>query len=154
VARPAGTTSRRSARRPGRRILDSDPSQGESRCPESPPCAPSATSASATCVGVSDLRALGTTACARRAQRPKQKTPPGACTSAWRRPCEPLVALVQERAAEQAQAAGRPFQQLSNDRLGGRVPGQGVQVALDDDGGRFLVHGQGPKDQGGYGHFM
>src|SRR5262249_7502380 len=44
-------------------------------------------------------------------------------------------------------AAGRPFQQLSNDRLGGgRVPGQGVQVALDDDGGRFFVHGQGPKD--------
>ena len=68
--------------------------------------------------------------------------------------CERWVALVQERAAEQAQAAGRPFQQLSNDRLGGRVPGRGVQLALDDDGGRFVGHGRGLKDQGGAGHLM
>jgi hypothetical protein len=29
------------------------------------------------------------------------------------------------------------------------VPGQGVKLPLDDDGGRFLVHGQDAKDQGG-----
>jgi hypothetical protein len=53
--------------------------------------------------------------------------------------------LVQKCGTQQAQAAGRPFQQLPNDRLGGRVPEQRVQVALDDDGGRFFVHGQGHR---------
>jgi hypothetical protein len=37
------------------------------------------------------------------------------------------------------------LQQLPNDRLGGRVPGQRVQVALDDDGGRSFVHGPGHR---------
>ena len=58
---------------------------------------------------------------------------------------QPRVALVQERGAQQAQAADRPFQQLPDDRLGGGVPGQGVQVALDDGGGRFFVHGRGTR---------
>jgi hypothetical protein len=58
------------------------------------------------------------------------------------RPRQPRVALVQERGAHQAQAAGRLFQQLSNDRLGGRVPGQRVQVTLDNAGSQFLVYGQ------------
>src|SRR5262249_33458204 len=64
------------------------------------------------------------------------------------------VAVVQESAAQHAQATDRPCQQLSNDWLAGGVPGQGIQVALDDDGGRFFVHGQAPKDQGSYRHFM
>ena len=35
--------------------------------------------------------------------------------------------------------------QFANGRLGGGVAGQGVQVSLDDDRGRFFVHGQGTR---------
>jgi integrase len=38
---------------------------------------------------------------------------------------------------------GKEHQVPCHHRLGGRVPGQGVQVALDDDGGRRFVHGWG-----------
>jgi hypothetical protein len=38
------------------------------------------------------------------------------------------------------EAADRPFQQLANDRLGDTVPGQCIQISLDDDGGRLFVH--------------
>ena len=44
--------------------------------------------------------------------------------------------------------ADRLLQQLSNDRLGGRVRGQRVKVALDDDGSRFFVHGRGHRRTG------
>ena len=37
----------------------------------------------------------------------------------------------------------RPFQQLSNERFGGRIPRQRVQVALDEDDGRFFLQDQG-----------
>jgi Epoxide hydrolase N terminus len=59
------------------------------------------------------------------------------------RPRQPRVALVQERGTQQAQAADSPFQQLPHEWIGDRVPGQRVQVALDDGSGGFLGHGQG-----------
>src|SRR5262249_54522708 len=36
----------------------------------------------------------------------------------------------------------RPVQQLANERLGGRVAEQRVQVALDDGGSRSFLHGE------------
>jgi hypothetical protein len=39
-------------------------------------------------------------------------------------------------------------------RLGGRVPGQGIQVALDEDGGPLFVHGRGSEGQHDYGQFI
>jgi hypothetical protein len=67
------------------------------------------------------------------------------CLQVQGRSRQPGVALVQERGTQNAQTIDRSFQQLSNDRLGGGVPGQGVQVTLDDDGGRFFVHGRGHR---------
>jgi hypothetical protein len=57
------------------------------------------------------------------------------------------VAPVQESAAQEAQALDRPVQQRPNDRFGGPVPGQPIQVTLDDGGSRFFVHGmEKPKN--------
>src|SRR5262249_48640623 len=39
---------------------------------------------------------------------------------------------------------GRPVQQGPIDRLGGHLPGQGVQGALHDDGGVLVGHGRSP----------
>src|SRR5271155_4607012 len=52
------------------------------------------------------------------------------------------VAAVQEIGTQQAQAANRPVDQIPDDRFGGRVPRQRVEVALDGAGGRFFLHGQ------------
>ena len=91
----------------------------------------------------------------RRAGRPQGRKQPGDDApeqliriQVHGRPCESRVAFVQEPGTQQPQTADGPLQELLNGRLGGRVSGQGVQVALDDGSGRFFVHGQGPKDQG------
>jgi hypothetical protein len=57
-----------------------------------------------------------------------------------RRSGEAGVALVEQGGAELVEAADRPIQQCPNDRLGGRVAGQLVQVSLDGGGGVFPVH--------------
>jgi hypothetical protein len=64
-----------------------------------------------------------------------------------RRPGQPGVAAVQQRGAELVQPAGGTIQEGPDDRLGGRTAGQLVQVALDDDGGAFLVHGNPPAGE-------
>jgi hypothetical protein len=46
---------------------------------------------------------------------------------------------VQVTGAQKTQPADRPIQQLANDRVGGEVVGQRVQVALDDGGSRLFV---------------
>src|SRR3954463_5697738 len=43
-----------------------------------------------------------------------------------------------------SQPVDRPVQQLPDDRLGGRIPGQGVQVALYDGSGGFFAHEKSP----------
>jgi hypothetical protein len=47
---------------------------------------------------------------------------------------------VQERGAELVQPADCPVQQGADDRLGGRVGSEFVQVALDDGRGAFFIH--------------
>jgi hypothetical protein len=49
------------------------------------------------------------------------------------------VAPVQQRGAHQVQAADGPVQQGPDDRLGGRITGQLVQVALDHSGGVLIA---------------
>ena len=44
------------------------------------------------------------------------------------------------RGAQPLESVGGPLQQLPDDRLGGRIAGQGVQVALHDGGGGFFTH--------------
>ena len=66
-----------------------------------------------------------------------------------RRPRQPRVAPVQQGGAEVVQPADGPVEQGPDDRLGGRVAGQFVQVALDDGGGVFLVHGESPAAETG-----
>src|SRR5262249_38679577 len=51
-----------------------------------------------------------------------------------RPPRPPRVAPVQKRGAEGVRPADGPVQQGPDDRLGGRLPGQGVQVPLHDGG--------------------
>ena len=58
-----------------------------------------------------------------------------------RRPRQARIAAVQQRGAEQVQAADGPVEQGPDDRLGGRIPGQLVQVALDHGGGVLFAHG-------------
>jgi hypothetical protein len=58
-----------------------------------------------------------------------------------RRPGQAGVAAEQEGGAELMQPADGPVQQGADDRLGGRITGQLVQVALDGRSGVFLVHG-------------
>src|SRR3954451_5233536 len=47
-----------------------------------------------------------------------------------------------------SQPVDRPVQQLPDDRLGGRIPGQGVQVALYDSSGGFFTHEKSPLRRG------
>jgi hypothetical protein len=47
-----------------------------------------------------------------------------------------------------SQPVDRPVQQLPDDRLGGRIPGQGVQVALYDSSGGFFTHEKKPSTEG------
>jgi hypothetical protein len=62
---------------------------------------------------------------------------------------QPRVAPPQERGAQQAQAADRPFQQVPDKRFCGRVPFQGVQAALDGGGRWLFVHGEAnPQSKG------
>ena len=62
---------------------------------------------------------------------------------------QPRVAPQEQRGAQQAQAADRPFQQVPDERFCGRVPLQCVQAALDDGGSRFFVHGEAsPRNKG------
>ena len=72
---------------------------------------------------------------------PKNQQPPRTVSPASPFICG--VALVKKPGTQQVQAAGRRFQQLSNDKLGGGIPRKGVQVSLNDDGGRCFVHRQG-----------
>ena len=66
-----------------------------------------------------------------------------------RRLRQPRVAPVQQGGAELVQPADGPVQQRPDDRLGGRLPGQGVQVALHDSRGVLFVHGRPPPEGGG-----
>ncbi len=50
------------------------------------------------------------------------------------------ITPVQQRGAQQVQPADGPVQQGPDDRLGGRIPGQLVEVALHDGGGLFFTH--------------
>ena len=61
------------------------------------------------------------------------------CVLDHRRSRQPRVAPVQVTGAQKTQPADRPIQQLANDRVGGEVVGQRVQVALDDGGSRLFV---------------
>ena len=61
-----------------------------------------------------------------------------------RRAREPRVAAVEQGGTEVVQPADGPVEQGPDDRLGGGVAGQFVQVALDDGRGLFLTHG-GPS---------
>jgi hypothetical protein len=54
-----------------------------------------------------------------------------------RRQRQPAVLAEQEVAAERLQALDGAVEQGADDRLGGLVPGEGVQVALDGGGGGF-----------------
>jgi hypothetical protein len=63
-------------------------------------------------------------------------------TQVQRRLRQPRVAPLQERGAKQAQAVDCPFQQVPDERFWGRVAFQRVEVALDDGGSRFFVHGE------------
>ena len=51
-----------------------------------------------------------------------------------------LTDAVQEVRAQELQTADRPVEQRPHNRLGGLVPGQGVQVELDRGGGMFCTH--------------
>jgi hypothetical protein len=51
---------------------------------------------------------------------------------------------MQQRGAQEVQLADGAIQRSPDNRLGGRVFGQFVQVALNDDGGVFLTHGANP----------
>ena len=62
-----------------------------------------------------------------------------------RRPGQSRVAPVQHGGAQPLQAVSGPFQQLADDRLGGHIPGEGVQVALHDGGGGFFTHDECPR---------
>jgi hypothetical protein len=55
---------------------------------------------------------------------------------------EPRIASGQNQDAEASQSASETIQHGPDDRLGGHAPGELVEVALDDDGGGFLVHCQ------------
>jgi hypothetical protein len=58
-----------------------------------------------------------------------------------RRPRQAGIAAVQQRGAQQVQAADGPVEQGRDDRLGGRIPRQLVQVALDHGGRLVIAHG-------------
>ena len=66
-----------------------------------------------------------------------------------RRPGQTWVAPVQHVGAQPLQPVNGPVQQLPDDRLGGRIPGQGVQVALHDCSGGFVIHDELPRQGGG-----
>jgi hypothetical protein len=50
------------------------------------------------------------------------------------------VTPVQKVGAEHVESVNRPVQKRSDDRFGGRVPGQLVYVALHDRCGLFFTH--------------
>ncbi len=58
------------------------------------------------------------------------------------------VAFVEKRGAQHVQAAYGPVQQGPDDRLGGRISAQLVQVALDHDGSACFGHRAGPGSEG------
>ena len=59
------------------------------------------------------------------------------------------VAPVQKRGAQLVQPADGPVQQCPDDRLGRRIAGQLIQVALDHNGGVFFTHGAAHPPEGG-----
>ena len=50
------------------------------------------------------------------------------------------IAPVQQGGAQQVQSADGPVEQRPDDRLGGRIPAQLVEVALDHGGGVLFAH--------------
>ena len=60
-----------------------------------------------------------------------------------RRPRQPRVTPVQQGGAQVLQPADGPVQEGPDDRLRRRVPGQRVQVALDDGRRVIFDHGYG-----------
>src|SRR5690606_2197653 len=55
------------------------------------------------------------------------------------------VAPVQHVGAKPLQAMNGPPQQLPDDWFRGSIPGEGVQIALHDDGGGVFTHDEGPR---------
>jgi hypothetical protein len=55
---------------------------------------------------------------------------------------QPGVATVKQMGAQNLQSMSGPLQQRPDDRLGGRIPGQRIQVTLDGGSGSSFVHGQ------------
>ena len=66
-----------------------------------------------------------------------------------RLPGQARVIVVQKRRAQQVETANGPVEQGADDGLGGRIPVQLVQVALDHGGGVFFVHGATHRPTGG-----
>ncbi len=58
------------------------------------------------------------------------------------------ITFVQQGGAKDVQAANGPVQQGPDDRLGGRISAQLVQVALDHDGSVCFSHRAGPGSEG------
>jgi hypothetical protein len=66
----------------------------------------------------------------------------------------PLLGIVresvQQRRAQQVESADGPVEQGADDRLGGRIPRQFVQVALEHEASSVFAHGPPHRPQGGY----